>query len=495
MHARAFGFQANPSWDWLVPSWPLILGCFAFAKAIATTGLLNDPDTYLHIAAGRWMLSHLALPTADPFSHSMPGAPWVPHEWLAETIFAAAFEAGGWGAVRLITALSFAIALGISTRLLLRRFDPLPCVIVSAAAGWLLLPHLLARPHILALPLLVLWCGILIEARDSGRGPPLCVLPVMTLWANLHGGFMFGLALAGFLGSEAVLLPDAGQTRVAEARRWAGFIGLSIVAAMLTPNGLAGLLQPFRLVSMPMLPMLIEWRSANLDDFPALEAWLLGAIFLGFSYGFKLPLTRLLLTLGLFHLALQHVRHADLLALVVPLAVAAPLGTQIRERLRAVPTSTLSRHVERLAEPAALPGMLIAGLLMLFVGMAMVARPIDRSGDPATPAAALAAARSMSASGPVFNAYPFGGYLLFEDVPVLIDGRLEMYGDVFLARYLKASSGDEKTLAGMLDDFHIGWTMLQPQDGAVAVLDRLSGWRRAYADTQAVIHIRSRPAR
>ena len=495
MHERAFGFQASPRWDWLVPSWPLILGCFAFAKAIATTGLLNDPDTYLHIAAGRWMLSHLPLPTADPFSHSMSGAPWVPHEWLAETIFAAAFEVGGWGAVRLVTALSFAIALATSTRLLLRRFDPLPSAIISGAAAWLLLPHLLARPHILALPLLVLWCGTLIEARDSGRGPPLWLAPVMTLWASLHGGFMFGLALAGFLGGEAVLLPGAAQTRAAEARRWAGFIGLSIVAAAATPNGLAGLVQPLRLVSMPTLSMLIEWRSANFEDFPALEAWLLGAVFLGFGYGFRLPLTRLLLTLGIFHLAFQHVRHADLLALVVPLAVAAPLGMQIRERLRTLPTSTLSRHLERLAEPAALPAILTAGALMLFIGMTVVARPIDRSGDPATPAAALAAARSMAVSGPVFNAYAFGGYLLFEGVPVLIDGRLEMYGDAFLARYLTATGGDAKTLSEMLDEFHIGWTMLQPQDGAVAVLDRLPGWRRAYADAQAVIHIHDRAAR
>ena len=31
-------------------------------------------------------------------------------------------------------------------------------------------------------------------------------------------------------------------------------------------------------------------------------------------------------------------------------------------------------------------------------------------------------------------------------------------------------------------------------DGAVAALDRLPGWRRAYADAQAVVHIRNEPA-
>ena len=75
MHPRTSVTLASSNWDWLVPSWPLILGFFAFAKAMATPAVLNDPDTYLHIAAGRWILDHLALPFADPFSHTMPGAP------------------------------------------------------------------------------------------------------------------------------------------------------------------------------------------------------------------------------------------------------------------------------------------------------------------------------------------------------------------------------------------------------------------------------------
>ena len=63
----------------LVPSWPLIIGLAVFIRALAQPiALLNDPDTYLHIAAGRWMLTHAALPVHDPFSHSLAGAAWVP---------------------------------------------------------------------------------------------------------------------------------------------------------------------------------------------------------------------------------------------------------------------------------------------------------------------------------------------------------------------------------------------------------------------------------
>src|ERR1700737_5665820 len=82
------------SWRRMIPSWPLIVGVAALARALAQpAALLNDPDTYLHIAAGRWMLAHAALPVHDPFSHSLAGAAWVPHEGRAELVLATVYDA------------------------------------------------------------------------------------------------------------------------------------------------------------------------------------------------------------------------------------------------------------------------------------------------------------------------------------------------------------------------------------------------------------------
>src|SRR5258708_27049498 len=84
---------ANGIWQW-VPSLPLLIALIPLLRVVSEPlPLLNDPDTYLHIAAGRWIIEHAALPTADPFSHTMAGAQWVPHEWLAEIILAVAYRA------------------------------------------------------------------------------------------------------------------------------------------------------------------------------------------------------------------------------------------------------------------------------------------------------------------------------------------------------------------------------------------------------------------
>ncbi len=57
--------------------------------------MLRDGDVSWHIAAGRWILQHRAIPTTDPFSYTVFGHPWVDTEWLAEIIYAPAYNLFG----------------------------------------------------------------------------------------------------------------------------------------------------------------------------------------------------------------------------------------------------------------------------------------------------------------------------------------------------------------------------------------------------------------
>jgi hypothetical protein len=481
------------AWERLVPSWPLLVGLAVFGRLLSERmALLNDPDTYLHIAAGRWIVAHRALPMHDPFSHSMPGADWISSEWLAQIIMARVYDSFGWAGIILVAAASVALAGGLLTHFLLRRFEPLPALIAAAAAAALLLPHALARPHVLALPLLVLWSGLLLAARDADRPPPFAAVAVMVLWANLHGSFMFGLALALFLGGEAVLQPGAGRSRYTEGRRWGVFVLAAVVAALITPYGVAGLLQPIRLTAMPALQATFtEWLSPDFQKSPALELWLVGALLIGFATGARLPPTRLVLLLGLVHMTLQHVRHADLLAIVGPLAVAAALGRSLAALTAREAPSRLGLWLDRLARPPGLPAGALTLVLAVAIALPTALQGVVRNDDAVTPGAALDAARRLGLSGPVFNGETFGGYLVFRGVPTFIDGRVEMYGGDFLTRDYQAERGDAAVLGEILERYHIAWTLLAPGLGAVGVIDRMPGWERVYADDRAVIHRRT----
>ncbi len=65
-----------------------------FALAAFSPRVLGDGDTFSHLATGEWIIAHGAAPRADPFSQSMPGAPWIAHEWLSEVLMTLASAAG-----------------------------------------------------------------------------------------------------------------------------------------------------------------------------------------------------------------------------------------------------------------------------------------------------------------------------------------------------------------------------------------------------------------
>jgi hypothetical protein len=79
------------------------IAIFLFALAAFSPKVLGDGDTWSHLATGEWILAHGAAPRADPFSHSMPGAPWTAHEWLAEILMTLAFRLAGWSGAVLLT--------------------------------------------------------------------------------------------------------------------------------------------------------------------------------------------------------------------------------------------------------------------------------------------------------------------------------------------------------------------------------------------------------
>jgi hypothetical protein len=102
---------------------------FLFMLAAFSPQVLGDGDTWSHVATGEWIIAHGAAPRADPFSHSMPGAPWNAHEWLSEVLLALPFRLGGWSGVVLLTAAAAATAaliVGLSAARELRRRSSSP---------------------------------------------------------------------------------------------------------------------------------------------------------------------------------------------------------------------------------------------------------------------------------------------------------------------------------------------------------------------------------
>ena len=172
--------------------------------------IFNDGDVSWHIATGEWILQHHAIPRTDPFSFVWAGKPWVPIEWLAEVIYASAYKLAGYSGVSaLVTAALMALHAIVFFNAV--RWTRYP-LLVLVAMDLILIPMTLARPHLLAWPIMAAWIWLMLWARERNRAPPIWTALIMTVWANLHGGFVFGLAIAAAFGLEALISsPDKAR--------------------------------------------------------------------------------------------------------------------------------------------------------------------------------------------------------------------------------------------------------------------------------------------
>jgi len=458
---------------------PLVAAVLIYALLLAIGGrLLNDPDTYWHIAAGRWIWAHGAVPATDPFSATMAGQKWVAHEWLSELLLAGAYGAFGAAGAVALAALAAAASIALLIRALSRAVRAPLALAAGALAFFLMASHLTARPHVLALPILVLWAAALLRARSEERRPSLALLPLMALWANLHGGFVVGLGLAGALALEAILLAPDAEARGRAFRGWGLFLVGAALASLATPQGIEGWLFPIELMRQAFsLSFVNEWRAPDFSTLQPLEVWLLALVAFGFWTGLRLPPIRLLLLLGLIHMALGHTRNAELLALLAPLLLA----------------EAVARATERPDVPYAPAGpraRAAFALALALLTFGAVYSGYTHESPRIAPVAALAAAARAGLSGPVFNDYDFGGYLIFRGIAPAVDGRVDLYGDAFMREYSAALDAEGDSLPRFLDRFKLGWTLLKPDSPAVGALDRMPGWERIYADSAAAVHRR-----
>src|SRR5277367_5638118 len=331
-----------------------------FALAAFSPAVLGDGDTFSHLATGEWIIANGAPPRADPFSHSMPGAQWVAHEWLSEVLLSLAFHLGGWSGVALLTgaaAASAALIVGLSAA---RELRGAPLVATVGLGLGLITASLLARPHMLALPIAAAWSAGLLAVRDRGRAPPLALAALMTLWANIHGGFIFGLILIGPFALEALAEAPAGA-RLATARAWTPFGLAALAAALINPYGVEALILPFRLIGIENLSRISEWRPQDFSHLGTMELALLMLIGLTLTRPFAMAPIRAALLLALIAMALQHSRHQALLAILAPMLLAKPIAAAID----GAPTAEERRRVTQTALAVAVAAALAIGAARL----------------------------------------------------------------------------------------------------------------------------------
>jgi hypothetical protein len=451
--------------------------------------MLGDPDIWWHIRTGAWMWEHGTVPTADPFSHSFAGQPWIAKEWLSQLIFFSAHSVAGWNGVNLVTAAALGLAAAALYKAVSDHLTPLLAASVTLACLFLASNTLVARPHLLTIMLLIVWTHQLFEASRKQVAPHYGWLLVILLWANLHAAFTVGFVIAAF-----AFLDFLERTRLASKDvllKWLVFLALCPLVTLLHPYTYQVILATWSVAGPnEAVPLINEWQPFNARDLLLHEIALLGLVFMSVVSGFRLGIARSLLLVLLLHLFLTHVRFGYILFPVLPLIVVSAIAQQFprlsAENWRVQPKDVIERATAHAFRPLLVS--IGAGLVVTF-GLQALVFPTS---PPRTAAvtAAIEFVKSRGLSGNVMNSYNFGGPLIFNGIPTFIDGRTDqLFLGGFAGKFMKGPDSED-AMAEALRHHDIAWTLFEPKDHRAAMLDKLPGWKRVFGDEFAVIHQR-----
>ena len=480
---------------------PLALA--GLAALAATRTPVSDNDFFWHLAVGRDIAAH-GVPRVDVYSWTVAGKAVLPDQWLGELLMYAAYSIGSWGGTIALRALAVGALIGIIvwTALAERPQRPLVAVLASLPAIGVSRFAWTDRPELFGLVCFAILIALLRAVRRGSLAAFVSCVPLVLLWANLHGSYALGLGLVIVVALERAIVDPS-------RRRWYSGIAIAcVVATFVTPAGLATwtssgghFLSPPRFVQ--------EEGTPDVTTLPGLlfSAALLASLATAmlaprtrrrdvlFEIAVLLPVAFVSLT-ATRHLVFFPIAAAPFLSLWGLDACAEGIRTlreawgdvlQTAGRTRGLGAQRESTvqyanrsqraQVEGTREHPRPLGRLVAegvaaavALSLLIAGIATAPREPDLSAFP------IAALPQLPAGPGLLNRYDWGGFLIWyaPATPVFVDGRLFPYVGEALDDY-RAVIGLHPDWRQVLAKRGIRTVLVGPSD-AIAVQGAALGW-------------------
>ncbi len=412
---------------------------------------LVTADLGRHLMNGRLFLEQHTLVSTNYYSYTMSGKPVVNHHWLSGVVFYYLQQQVGFEGLSFLYALTLAVAFGFFFLVGKRRADWWSLVLVTVLSVPLIGTRTEIRPEIFSLVFLgfeVWWLPQLIKQRQFTWWSVAIFTIIQVLWANLHLFFFLSWGVVG-----AMLVAQLWQKN-----KWAvKFLFVLLVAVIgasfMTPFGFRGVVEPlliwhdfgYRLVENQTLFFMIK-RFNILKYWHELGLVLLGlgtSSYLAWRYRYKHLFAVILLFLFSFF-ALMMNRLVPILGLMIVAFGSWAIDDWLRQNqvlmTTLVPFTTVF-------------------LLLVFMSTGSYLSPFRSDfGVGLLPNVERSAQffKQQHLSGPIFNNYDVGGYLVYQLFPeqqVFVDNRPEAYSRSFFTDYIEAQE-DEKMWQKLDQQYH-----------------------------------------
>jgi hypothetical protein len=436
----------------------VLLLCVVIVGLFANIGPVANNDIGFHLRLGQ-EISTAGPPVLDHHSFTASGAPYPDHEWLAQLGLWAVDAALGIPGLVLVKGLLIGATLAVLAFAtggppLLRAAVLLPVFVLAFDHGEI-------RPHLLSWLYLAVLGGLLERRRH------VWVLGLLWLWANTHASVGLGVLLACLAWAQGAL-----ADRSPRALLWAI---PTVLIPLLNPYGSRAYLLVFDIGD--HVEFIDEWLPYATETWQfGLLVALVGLAGIGILRRRFDPFDGLRL-LVLATMAFQASRFGVVMAIVLAPCLVRWFGADVAGWARRTRRGLLLGVVLTVA---ALGGWRWSSGETLRLAL-------DRE---KLPVAAVEFLQRHSVTGPVFNDYNFGGYLLWKapELPVFIDGRVEVYPGPVIDDYLRISTANPgwEALAG---HYPLGSFVMRPERPIVPALLEHPDWELVYFDYNSVIFV------
>ena len=487
---------------------------------------LHDPDIWLHLKTGEYIIQHKSIPKADIFSSTVLNKEWLNHSWLVQVIFYLVFHFGGTDNLIFLSAITV-----ISAFLLLffsvyhERRDLVFCVAVLLVTIFASKLRFNIRPENFSLLFFSFYIFIL--ARHIQNKKLLYLLPLIQLfWVNCHGFFILGpLLVAIFILTDklkkAVKLPwEWSRVELLDAityRRILNVFWLICLASFLNPYGYKGALYPFLIMFNSISKLGIFYNHIT----ELLPTWKLG-----FSYIFPYYV---LATGSLLALCLnfKRINITYLLAWLIFLGMSFRVNRNIAffnfmaffittdsliKKFRELKLYWFKRLLGKVIYILRYSIIIAVIALTCKQGYSLLIKKYyifeeDRFksvllgvGVRDFPSKAADYILKNDLPGNIFNLFNYGSYLIYRLSPqkkIFIDGRTELYGGDFFNDYEKILYVDKHTINDLFKKYNINTVLLSgnraDKADLIAYFFKEAGWVIVYLDGDSIIFLKNTP--
>ena len=453
-----------------------------------------NPDTWWHLATGRYIWQTHHLPSPDPFAFTTASAPPaypaeptvrqfnLTHEWLAQLIFYLAWSVAGPAGLVLLRALMLAAFCALAGAIVYRRSGGLYRSVMAALAAAAVAGNFAAdRPFLFTYLLLAVTVYLL--ETGAGRWTIWLLPPIFLFWANCHGGYFLGWVALAPYSLEALKAEDKKRPA---PRLWIA-AAASVFICGANPNGFRALTVTLAYRSSLLQGSLWEWQHPQLwpPDLFAIVLFLSAAALLWRRRGVRIA--DWILFAAFSAAALLAIRNTILIGWLGPILIAS--------------------YVPAFALPVLAEFAAALLLIAAAVYEAMQGNPL-RVEQWLYPQGAADFLLARHIPGPIFNSYEHGGYLMWRLWPehkVFIDGRAlseSVFHDYQRMLYAMPSQNGEKSGLDLLDQYGIQAIVLNGFEygsGAPYLLNvafadpRQAAWKLVYQDAQSMVFVRDLP--